>query len=137
MGVKPGPLESPIIQLMAHQKIIGVIIWKNWIFNQVVKKVIFSLLWKGVKLQFYSKNENLYNLKVSQPIQIRFGMRQQLPKVHWHTKSHPDWLRNSWVLGLGPSHQAGEAFQMGSEKWMFLSLEATVLIVEQWALDML
>ena len=82
-------------------------------------------------------DENLYNLKVSQPIQIRFGMRQQLPKVHWHTKSHPDWLRNSWVLGLGPSHQAGEAFQMGSEKWMFWSLEATVLIVEQWALDML
>ena len=23
LGVKPGPLESPIIQLMAHQKILG------------------------------------------------------------------------------------------------------------------
>ena len=54
-----------------------------------------------------------------------------------HTKSYPNWLRNSRVIGLGPSHQAREAFQMGSEKWMFWSLEATVLIVEQWALDMM
>ena len=115
----------------------GLLFKKNWIFNELVKKVIFSLLWNGAKLQFYSKNEKLYNSKVSQPIQMRFGMGQHLPRVLWHTKSYPDRFRYGWVLGLGPSHQAREALQMGFQKWTFLSPEATVLILEHWSLDML
>ena len=52
-------------------------------------------------------------------------------------KSYPDQLRYDRVKGLGPSHQAREALQMGFQKWTFLSPEATVLILEHWSLDML
>ena len=68
---------------------------------------------------------------------MRFGRSQHLPRMVWHTKSYPDRLRYDRVKGLGPSHQAREALQMGFQKWTFLSPEATVLIIEHWSLDML
>ena len=49
-GVKPGPLESPIIQLMAHQKIIGGYYLKKLNIQSSCQKSDFFLTMKWSKI---------------------------------------------------------------------------------------
>ena len=49
-GVKPGPLESPIIQLMAHQKILGGYYLKKLNIQLTCEKSDFFLTMKWSKI---------------------------------------------------------------------------------------
>ena len=68
---------------------------------------------------------------------MRFGTSQELPKVLWHTKSHPDQKRNNRDMGLGPFHRAEGVLQMGFQKWTFSWLESTVFDLGSWFFDIL
>ena len=50
LGVKPGPLESPIIQLMAHQKILGGYYLKKLNIQLTCEKSDFFLTMKWSKI---------------------------------------------------------------------------------------